>query len=62
MITPNTMVIITDINGDAHEVEALSGIEKGRDMPIVWVNLPKKSGDFEPFPWPAEFVKAKEEQ
>ncbi len=57
MIEPNTTVIITDANGDTHEVEALSGIERGRDMPIVWVNLPKKSGDFEPWPWPADAVR-----
>lgn len=51
-------VIITDADGTNHEVESLSGIEtKGHAFPLVWVNRPLASGDFEPTPWPAEAVR-----
>lgn len=58
-IKPNSMVIITDAYGHEHEVEALSGVERGRDMLIVWVNTPLKRGGYEPTPWPADAVRAK---
>lgn len=52
-------VIITDVDGHDHEVEALSGVEKkGHSFPVVWVNRPMKTGDFEPMPWPADSVRA----
>lgn len=51
-------VIITDADGAEHEVEALSGIEqKGHAFPLVWVNRPLRSGQFEPTPWPADSVR-----
>ncbi len=57
-IAPGTRVIITDADGAEHEVEALSAVEqKGHAFPLVWVNRPLKSGDFEPTPWPAESVR-----
>ena len=58
-IAAGTRVIITDADGAEHEVEALSGIEqKGHAFPLVWVNRPLVSGDFEPTPWPADAVRA----
>lgn len=58
-IAPGTRVVITDAEGNDHEVEALSGIERrGHAFPVVWVNRPLVSGDFEPTPWPAEAVRA----
>jgi hypothetical protein len=57
MIEPNTMVRITDANGDTHDVEALSGVTRGHKMAVVWVNVPRKTGaSYEPMPWPAEYV------
>lgn len=57
-IHPHSKVIITDADGEEHAVEALSGVErKGHAFPIVWVNRPLRSGDFEPIPWPAENVR-----
>jgi hypothetical protein len=57
-IEPGVRVVITDAGGDEHVVEALSGIvQKGHSFPIVWVNRPLASGDFEPMPWPAEAVR-----
>jgi hypothetical protein len=57
-IRAGVRVIITDADGVEHEVEALSAIEqKGHAFPIVWVNRPLISGDFEPMPWPAEAVR-----
>jgi hypothetical protein len=57
-IQAGTKVVITDADGVEHLVEALSGIEqKGHSFPIVWVNRPMRSGDFEPTPWPAEAVR-----
>jgi hypothetical protein len=51
-------VVITDANGDEHEVEAVSGVEqKGHAFPLVWVNRPLVSGGFEPTPWPADAVR-----
>lgn len=58
-ITPGMKVIITAADGTEHEVEALSAVEnKGHAFPLVWVNRPLVSGDFEPMPWPAESVRA----
>jgi hypothetical protein len=57
-IRAGTRVIITDAEGREYEVEALSGIEhKGHAFPLVWVNRPLSSGDFEPMPWPADSVR-----
>ena len=57
-IAAGSRVIITDADGVEHEVDALSGVEiKGHSFPLVWVNRPLKSGDFEPTPWPAESVR-----
>lgn len=57
-IKPGVKVIITDAAGAEHEVDALSGIEyKGHAFPLVWVNRPLASGEFEPMPWPAESVR-----
>lgn len=57
-IQAGTKVIITDAEGVDHEVEALSGVEqKGHAFPLVWVNRPLASGDFEPMPWPVEAVR-----
>ncbi len=57
-IQAGTRVIVTDADGVEHEVEALSGIEqKGHAFPLVWVNRPLVSGEFEPMPWPAEAVR-----
>jgi len=40
-IEAGAKVIITDVDGADHEVEALSGIEqKGHAFPLVWVNRP----------------------
>lgn len=51
-------VIATDAAGVDHEVEALSGVQhKGYGFPVVWVNRPLRSGEFEPVPWPAESVR-----
>jgi hypothetical protein len=59
MIEAGTKVIITDAFGADHEVEALSGVEdEGHAFPLVWVNRPLKSGEFEPVPWPADSVRA----
>lgn len=58
-IAAGMRVIITDADGAEHEVEALSGIEqKGHAFPLVWVNRPLVSGEFEPTPWPADAVRA----
>jgi hypothetical protein len=57
-ITAGTKVVITDADGAEHEVEALSGVEhKGHAFPLVWVNRPLVSGEFEPTPWPADAVR-----
>lgn len=57
-IQAGSLVIITDADGAEHQVEALSGIErKGHAFPLVWVNRPLVSGEFEPTPWPAEAVR-----
>ena len=57
-IEAGARVIITDADGQEHEVEALSGIEqKGHAFPLVWVNRPLVSGEFEPTPWPADSVR-----
>ena len=51
-------VVITDADGVDHEVEALSTVEtKGHLFPLVWVNRPLVSGEFEPIPWPANHVR-----
>jgi hypothetical protein len=56
-ISPGDRVIITDVEGVEHEVEALSGVEhKGHAFPLVWVNRPLSSG-YDPTPWPAESVR-----
>jgi hypothetical protein len=58
-IEAGTPVIITDAEGVDHEATALTGIEeKGHAFPLVWVNRPLVSGDFEPTPWPADSVRA----
>lgn len=58
-IEAGTRVIVTDAEGVEYEVEALSGVEsEGHAFPLVWVNRPLVSGDFEPMPWPAEAVRA----
>lgn len=57
-IQAGSRVIITDADGNEHEVEALSGVErKGHAFPLVWVNRPLTSGGFEPMPWPADAVR-----
>ena len=57
-IVPGMRVIITDTESADHEVVALSGIEhKGHAFPLVWVNRPRVSGEFEPTPWPADAVR-----
>jgi hypothetical protein len=57
-IQPGARVVITDAEGNEHEVEALSEIEqKGHAFPLVWVNRPLTSGGFEPIPWPADAVR-----
>jgi hypothetical protein len=57
-IQAGVRLIITDADGAEHEVEALSGIEhKGHAFPLVWVNRPLVSGEFEPTPWPVEAVR-----
>lgn len=57
-IQAGTKVVITDADGVEHLVEALSGIEqKGHSFPVVWVNRPMRTGDFEPTPWPVESVR-----
>lgn len=57
-IQAGVRVVITDADGAEYEVEALSGVEsKGHAFPLVWVNRPLVSGEFEPTPWPAEAVR-----
>lgn len=50
-------VIVTDAHGQEHRVEALSGPERGRDFPVVWVRTPLKGGGFDRVPWPLEAVR-----
>lgn len=51
-------VIAVDADGIEHVVTALSGVEvKGHSFPVIWINIPKKAGGFEPCPWPAESVR-----
>ena len=61
-IIAGTKVVITDVDGVEHEVEALSGVErKGHAFPLVWVNRPLVSGEFEPTPWPADAVRVSDD-
>jgi hypothetical protein len=55
---PSSDASDASVVGVEHEVEALSGIEqKGHAFPLVWVNRPLVSGEFEPMPWPADAVR-----
>jgi hypothetical protein len=57
-IGPGVKVVITDAEGKEWETEALSAVEqKGHAFPLVWVNRPLVSGEFEPIPWPADSVR-----
>lgn len=60
-IEAGAQVVITDVDGNEYECEALSGVErKGHAFPLVWVNRPLASGGFDPMPWPAESVRVVE--
>lgn len=58
MISEGDRVVITDVNGNEHEVTALSGVEReGHSFPIVWVARPLTAGGTDRIPWPAESVR-----
>lgn len=56
-IERGSSVIITDASGDEHQVEALSSPKAGHKFAIVWVNVPKYEGGFQPMPWPLDSVR-----
>lgn len=59
-IKPGSRVVITDVDGLEHVVEALSGVQRGHSMLVVWVNRPvrfDRARKFDPCPWPVEAVR-----
>lgn len=63
-IEPGSRVIVIDAAGNEHEVTATSDVVRGRDFPVVWVDMPRHDGaGVTNMPWPADAVRpAKEEQ
>jgi hypothetical protein len=60
MITPNSIVIITDAYGHDHEAEAVTGVVRGHKIPVVWVRVQRNTGNGTgDIPWPASAVRAK---
>lgn len=57
MLRAGTTVIVTDAHGREHEVEALSGVEKGHSFPVVWIARPLADGGTDHVPWPADAVR-----
>ena len=60
-ITEGTPVIITDANGAEHRSVALREPQPGHKFMVVWVNVPKYAGGFEPMPWPLDSVRPADE-
>jgi hypothetical protein len=52
---PGQTVLVLTAYGDWIKKEAVSGVVRGYDFPVVWVKSVHKAGL--PVPWPAEDVR-----
>lgn len=48
------LVVVTDVDGNKHEMQAVTGVVEGREFPVVWVRRPGASIRV---PFPAESVR-----